>query len=201
MGIRLSELEAESRITLLVSTADNQMRLEGYIKKVINDAVAVIGIDFESPQRLNFDNVKVQLECILDENVPYLWKQARVVNYKNEYVLQVACEGIRHNRRSNFRVGVSSIGTLKMVGRGSMKVMIKDVSVSGFGISDRSKELGLNIGDHGNLVYEENGYSLNLTGILVRKEEREDMDIYGFEVTNLCKDLSPYISYKQRHKK
>lgn len=200
MGIRLSELEAESRITLLVSNADNQMRLEGYIKKVVNDSVAIIGIDFESPRRLVFDNVKVQMECSLDEGVPYLWKQARIVNYKNEYVLQVACEGARHNRRSNFRVSVSNIGTLKMVGRGSMKVMIKDVSVSGFGLADRGKELGLNIGDHGNLIYEENGYSLNLTGILVRKEEREDMDIYGFEITNLCRDLSPYISFKQRHK-
>ncbi|MBR3834529.1 MAG: PilZ domain-containing protein [Lachnospiraceae bacterium] len=200
MGIRLSELEAESRITLLVSTADNQMRLEGYIKKVINDAVAIIGIDFESPQKLNFDNVKVQLECLLDENVPYLWKQARVVNYKNEYVLQVACEGIRHNRRGSFRVSVSNIGTLKMVGRGSMKVMIKDVSATGFGLADRTKELGLNMGDRANLIYEENGYELNLTGILVRIEEREDMNIYGFEITNLCRDLPKYISFKQRHK-
>lgn len=200
MGIRLSELEAECRITLLVSAADNQMRLEGYIKKVVNDAVAIIGIDFESPQKLNFDNVKVQLECMLDENVPYLWKQARVVNYKNEYVLQVACEGIRHNRRGSFRVPVSSIGTLKMAGRGSLKVMIKDVSATGFGLADRTKALGLNMGDRANLLYEENGYELNLTGILVRKEEREDMDVYGFEITNLCRDLPKYISFKQRHK-
>ncbi|MBE5932249.1 MAG: PilZ domain-containing protein [Lachnospiraceae bacterium] len=200
VGIRLSELEAECRITLLVSTADNEMRLEGYIKKVLNDAVAIIGIDFESPQRLNFDNVKVQLECMLDENVPYLWKQARVVNYKNEYVLQVSCEGIRHNRRGSFRVPVSNIGTLKMVGRGSQKVMIKDVSATGFGIADRTRELGFNIGDRANLIYEENGYELNLTGILVRKEEREDMDIYGFEITNLCRDLPKYISFKQRHR-
>lgn len=200
MGIRLSELEAESRITLLVSTEDNEMRLEGYIKKVINDAVAIIGIDFESPQRLNFDNVKVQLECLLGGNIPYLWKQARIVNYKNEYVLQVACEGIRHNRRGSFRVSVSGIGTLKMVGRGSMKVMVKDVSATGFGLSDRTKELGLNIGDRANLIYEENGYELNLTGIMVRIEEREDMMIYGFEITNLCRDLPKYISYKQRHK-
>lgn len=200
MGIRLSELEEECRITLLVSNEDNEMRIDGHIKKIINDAVAIIGIDFESPQRLNFDNVKVQLECLLDENVPYLWKQARVVNYKNEYVLQVACEGIRHNRRGSFRVPVSNIGTLKMVGRGSQKVMIKDISNTGFGIADRGKELGLNVGDRVNLLYEENGYELNLTGILVRKEEREDMDIYGFETTNLCRDLPKYISYKQRHK-
>ncbi len=200
MGIRLSELEEDCRITILASTEDNHMRLDGYIKKIVNDVIAVIGIDFESPQRLNFDNVKVQLECLLDENVPYLWKQARIVNYKNEYVLQVACEGVRHNRRSNFRVPVSNLGTLKMVGRGSQKVMIKDVSISGFGIADRSKELGLGVGDRVNLIYEENGYELNLTGILVRKEEREDMDIYGFEITNLCRDLSKYISFKQRHK-
>lgn len=201
MGIRLSEIAEETPITLLVSTADNEMRLAGHMKKVVNDTVAIISIDFESPRRLNFENVKVQLECSMDGNVPYLWKQARVVNYKNEYVLQVACEGVRHNRRNNFRVPVSSIGTLKMVGRGSQKVMIKDVSVSGFGITDRKKELGLGIGDHGNLVYEENGYSLNLTGVLVRKEEKEDMDIYGFEITNMCRDLSPYISFKQRHKR
>ena len=64
MGIRLSELEAETPITLLVSNEDNEMRIDGYIKKVINDAVAIIGIDFESPQRLNFENVK-DLSCVI----------------------------------------------------------------------------------------------------------------------------------------
>ncbi len=200
MGMKLTELEADMPITLVISANDNKMEMQATIKKVINKDVAVIDIQYETEKRLNFSNVKVEMECNVDDGVPFLWKDTRVVTYKGEYVLQVACEGKRHNRRQCFRIPISRYGYMQLPSLGNTKVMVRDVSISGFSISDRTKEYKLEKGFTSTLKFEENGYSLELVGLLVRKEEREDMDVYGFTIQNICKDLSPYISYKQRHK-
>ncbi len=200
MGMKLTELQVDSKITLVISANDNKMEMFGSIKKIVNKDIAIIDIEYDTEKKLNFSNVKVELECNVDDGVPFLWKDTRVVNYKGEYVLQVACEGKRHNRRQSFRVSVSKYGYMQLPNRGNTKVMVRDVSISGFSIADRSKEYNLDRGITLNLKYEENGYSLNLAGLLVRKEEREDMDIYGFSIQNICKDLAPYISFRQRHK-
>ncbi len=200
MGMKLTELEADSKITLVISANDNKMEMPGTIKKVVNKDVAIIDIEYETEKRLNFNNVKVEMECNVDDGVPFWWKDTRIITYKGEYVLQVACEGKRHNRRQSFRVPVSRYGYMQLPSRGNTKVMVRDVSISGFAIADRSKEYNLEKGFTGTLKFEENGYSLELVGLLVRKEEREDMDMYGFSIQNLCKDLGPYISFKQRHK-
>ena len=76
--------------------------------------------------------------------------------------------------------------------------MVKDISITGFSITDRKKELNHSPGERLSVSFEDLAYKLDLTGSLVRIEEREEMTIYGFEITNLCKNLSPYISEKQR---
>ena len=85
-----------------------------------------------------------------------------------------------------------------MQGRESQYVTIKDVSVSGFAISDRKKELKLSKGNQVTVSFEDLGYRMNLAGKVVRIETREDMIVYGFVITNICNDLSTYINIKQR---
>ena len=79
--------------------------------------------------------------------------------------------------------------------------MVRDLSLTGFSISDRKKELALDIGSELSVSFEDLGHVLNLTGRVVRIEEQEDVNIYGFEICNLCKDLSSYLSVKQRQKR
>lgn len=198
MGFNFAEIEEGAPITLLASNNDGRLELNGNLKKHIRQNLALISIDYADSKRLNFDNVQLDVEYCLNNEVPYIWRNSRIVSVKGEYVLQVVGEGVRHNRRNSFRVAVAQTAIMRMIGRGTQHVMIKDVSVTGFAISDRTMELGLNIGDKLSVSFEDLGHSLDLDGKVVRIEVRDNMVIYGLEITNLCKDLYSYVTTKQR---
>lgn len=200
MGFNFVEIEEGAPIILLASNDDGLLELKGNLKKHIKQNIALINVYYSDAEnkRLNFDNVQLDMEFCPDNEVPYIWRNVKIASIKNEYVLQVAGEGIRHNRRNSFRVSVAQTALMRMVGRGSQRVMIKDVSITGFAISDQTKELGLNVGDNLSVSFEDLGHKLDLDGTVVRIEAREDMNIYGLQITNLCKDLSSYITAKQR---
>lgn len=198
MGFKLEDIQEGEPITLLLSNSDKSLEMQGLLKKHVKNNIALIGIDFSEDKRLNFDNIQIDLEYAQDGDVPIVWHNARIVNVKNEYVLQVASDGVRHNRRNSFRVSVAKTALMRMMGRGAQHVMIKDISITGFAISDRTKELGLKIGDKVSISFEDFGHKIDLDGRVVRIEQREDMFIFGLEIMNICKDLNSYISTKQR---
>ncbi len=86
-----------------------------------------------------------------------------------------------------------------MDGRGAKPVTVRDISLTGFSIADKSKDLNFEEGDQVNLYFEDLGYILDLSGAVVRIEKRDFLTIYGFSIKNLCKDLPQYINAKQRH--
>ena len=149
MGIKLSELEAGFEIKLKISSDNSKetMDMKGVIKSIVKSNIAIIDLDYPTERRLNFDNVKVDLEYCQDENVPILWRDVKIAYYKGEYVLQAPSEGKRHNRRGCFRVGVSVKAAIRIEGKGTEMAMIRDVSLSGYSISDRRKELNIDVGD------------------------------------------------------
>ena len=199
MGIKLSELDNGDNIVLIISNKDNSIQMPATLKSIVRDDLALITIEYDSTKRLNFDNVKVDMEYALNEASPILWRDVRIHYYKSDYVLQTTRDGAKHNRRGCLRVGVSTLARMRMACKVSEQVMIRDISLLGFSITDRKKELGLSVGDTLSVDFEDLGHVLNLAGRVVRTEEHEDMIIYGLEITNLCKDLSSYISRKQRH--
>lgn len=201
MGIKLSEIETGSKIKLLLSNGSNHMEMDAIVLKHIQEHISIINLCYESDRPLNFDKVKIEVEFTTEEGIPYIWRIAQITSFQSGYVLQVKNDGIRHNRRECFRVGVSTTGRMKMLGRGEKSVMVRDVSLSGFSITDRKKDLNLEVGNEVNLHFEDLGHNLNLSGKVVRVEEHEDMIIYGFVIGNLCKDLPSYVNTKQRHKK
>lgn len=196
-GVKLSEIEEGSQITLLVRNKDNRMEINGSVIRHVRENIALISLDYDTTQRLIFEGVKIDMEYCHENEVPYIWRNAKVVNYKHDYILQVFSDGVKYNRRDSFRVGVSVMAEYRKGGR-TQQVLIRDISNSGFAISDRKKELGLSKGDEVFVKFEDIGHYLDLAGRVVRIEEREDMTIYGFEICNLCKDLSSYVNIKQR---
>ena len=82
-----------------------------------------------------------------------------------------------------------------------MEVVVRDVSLTGFSLTDRKKELELTQGTHGLLRYEDIGHQLEIEGNVVRIEETEEYIIYGFVITKSCRDLSSYVNIKQRQKR
>lgn len=198
MGIKLSEIEENTRIVFHIHHGEQQMDLGGVLKKHLQDNLALISLDYQGSQRLVFENVTIDMEFPQENGVPLIWHNVKIINHKVAYVMQATVDGVRNNRRNSFRVSVGKQGWFSMPGRESRYVTIKDISVSGFSISDRKKELKLMKGNQLSVSFEDLGYRMDLVGKVVRIEEREDMIVYGLVITNICNDLSTYINIKQR---
>lgn len=201
MGFKLSELDEGTEVLLHISNSDKSIELGAVIKKILKENVALISLKCNTTKKLVFDSVMVDMEYYQDGAVPIIWHNVKIASYMTDYALQVFGDGSKHNRRASFRVGVSVLARVNTLGRGPRQVMVRDISLTGFSLSDRKKELKLGVGDEFSISFEDLGHEINLTGRVVRIEEHEDVNIFGFEICNLCKDLSSYISIKQRLKK
>lgn len=202
MRQEFSEIEAGSRILLSLSSGNKSMEMGATITRHLKDNIALIALDNSNGQVLKFDNVIINIIYTNTEGIPYIWMNSTVVYYQGQYLLQVKADGgRRHNRRNSFRVGVSHYAKLRITGHGEVEVVVRDVSLTGFSITDRKKELGLSQGTHALLRYEDIGHELELEGNVVRIEETEDYIIYGFVITKSSRDLSSYVNLKQRQKR
>lgn len=203
MGVKLSEIEEGTTLKLKIRSQERGFDLDAVLKKVVKDDIIIITIDYDSKKKLVFENVQVDLECMVENSMPVAWMNVKVVNYhNNDYALQASADGQKRNRRDSFRVSVATMANMTRPGKnGVQQVMVKDVSLSGFAITDRNKELDLEMGDELTVSFEDIGHILRLVGRLVRIEEQDELIIYGFEICNLCKDLSSYVSLKQRKKR
>lgn len=197
-GVKLGEFEEGTQLILRIYAQDNHMDLGAVINRILDSNTILIDLEFSGTQRLVFDNVQVDVECPQENDLPLIWHNAKVISYQSYYVVQVHTEGVRKNRRGAFRVSVAQMAKFRMDGRAQQQVMVKDISITGFSISDRKKELGLSLGDKGSISFEDWGYQIDLTGRMVRIEEREDMTIYGFQICSQCNELASYINVRQR---
>lgn len=197
-----SEIEVGSRILLNLSNGNKSMEMGASITKHLKDNIALITLDTGNGQILKFDNISITVIYTNKDGIPYIWMNSTIVYYQGQYLLQVKADGgRRHNRRNSFRVGVSHYAKLRVAGRGEQEVVVRDVSLTGFSITDRKKELNLTQGTHALLRYEDVGHELELEGNVVRIEETEDYIIYGFVITKSSRDLSSYVNLKQRQKR
>lgn len=202
MRQEFNEIEAGSRILLSLSSGNKSMEMGATIVRHLKDNIALISLDNSNGQVLKFDNVNINIIYTNTEGIPYIWMNSTVVYYQGQYLLQVKADGgRRHNRRNSFRVGVSHYAKLRVTGHGEVEVVVRDVSLTGFSITDRKKELNLSQGTHALLRYEDIGHELELEGNVVRIEETEDYIIYGFVITKSSRDLSSYVNMKQRQKR
>ena len=198
MGVKLSEIKENTRVVFHIQNGEQQMDLGAFLKKHLENNLAVITLDYTGSQRLSFNSVKVDMECAEEDGIPLLWEDVKIVNYKNAYILQAPNDGARNNRRGSYRVSVAKKAWFSMEGRQSQYVMIKDISISGFGIADRKRELNLNEGDQLSVILDDLNFHLELDGRVTRIEEKDGTIVYGMVITNLCQNLSAYINTKQR---
>ena len=200
--MKLSELKEGSEIVLRISANSKMMKLNAVLKQHLYENAAIIAIMYDTDKKLNFNNVTTDVIYYPDDDVPKIWYQVEIMYCDGDYILKVVSDGVNFNRRNYFRVGISQPANLitKIPG-GPSQVTIKDVSLTGFAIADRKKELKLSIGDSISVAWEDIGHNLKLTGCLKRIEEHPDVTVYGFEICNVCNDLSSYINTKQKRRK
>ena len=198
MGHKFTEVNEESPIVLSIRSNDKHLELGAVVKKQLGKNLTLITLNYGGGKRLVFDNVQVDVLYCTGDSIPILWHNAKIINHKDNYILQITAEGTKSNRRNSFRISVATLGWMNQVGKPPRQVMIKDVSMTGFAITDRKKELKLAKGDRVIVSFDDLIFSLKLDGKLVRIEEHDDYIIYGFIILNVCNDLSLYINQKQR---
>lgn len=195
--MKLNEIEEQSHILLHIRNDISEMDLGGTLERLVNDNLAIITLDYGGKERLVFENVQIDMEYIGEDGLPYLWVNVQIHNHKGAYVLQTVSDGSRFNRRNSFRVGVSKMARCSTSTGDSAQVMVKDISLSGFSIIDRSHKIHLTQGQMISILFEDLDYRMDLDGRLVRIEQEEDYTIYGFVICNVCNELSPYVNTKQ----
>ena len=202
MKIEFPTLEPGCRLVLHISNASNSMEMGASLVRHLKDYIALIELDHSTGRTLTFENVNINVIYTNKEGIPYIWLNSTIVTYQGKYLLQVKPEGgRRYNRRSSFRVGVSHGAKIRISGHGEMDAVVRDVSLSGFSITDRRKEFNLSNGSHALIRFEDLGQQLELEGNVIRIEETDDYIIYGFVITKSCRDLSTYVMLKQRNKR
>lgn len=196
-----SEIPEGSPITLMLHNGSIHMRMDANIVSFVRDDIAIITLQTSVTQILKFDNIDIEVNFTTREGIPYQWRKAKIVYFKGNYVLQVKGDGTRYNRRCAYRVGVSRSAWLRTRDKREHRVIVKDVSLSGFSITDRTGDVVLSQGNTATLIYEDLGYEIELCGSVVRILETDDYTTYGFTITRSCRDLPSYIAAKQRRKR
>lgn len=198
MSYHFQEVEEHTAIILTIRANDKQMNLGAVIEKHLSENLTHISLDYPKEKRLNFDNVQIDVLYCPGDTSPILWHNAKIVYHKNAYILQITSDGIKSNRRNSYRVPVSILGWMNQINKKPIQVMIKDVSITGFAITDRKKELDISYGERVSITFEDLIFKIDLDGQVVRIEEHDGYIIYGFMILNICKDLPVYINQKQR---
>ena len=198
MGHKFEEVNEGSPIVLSIRANDKHMELGAVVQSHLGQRLSLITLNYDGSKRLIFDNVQVDVLYCASDSIPILWHNAKVITHKNSYILQIVTDGIKSNRRNSFRVSVATLGWMQQSAKPPKQVMIKDVSMTGFAITDRKKELKLEKGERVIITFDDLVFSLKLEGKLVRIEEKEHYIIYGFVILNVCNDLPMYINQKQR---
>ena len=199
VGIKLTEVKAGSRITFYLSKDGRKLKLDGTLKKHVKEDMAFIDLHYNSTKKLSFKDIEIAMEYHFG-GMAITWKEVKLGTYKGEYLMQVLSEGIKVNKRNSFRIDVNKPASCQRRGRGIERVIIKDISMTGFAIADRDKILGIKVGEVLRILFEDMGYQIDLVGKVVREEKREDMIIYGVVTSEQCKDLPAYMNLKQRQK-
>lgn len=201
MRYSFSDIQEGSAITLMLHSGSVHMKMDANIVSLIREDIAIITLQTSVTKVLKFDNIGIEVIYTSEDGYPYIWRKAKIVFFKNNYVLQVKGEGARYNRRCAYRVGVSRTGRLKTLDGRDRAVLIKDVSLSGFSITDRERTLNLRKEEIATLKFDDIGHEINLSGSVIRIEEKDDYVIYGFTIKRSCKDLPSYIASKQRRRR
>lgn len=191
------EIAPNTALMLHIYKESKQLNLKIHLERHLDETTAVIRLDYEGGQILNFTGVTIDLEFGLEQAAPFLWKNVRVLYHRGIYVLKVfSTDGIKTNRRDSFRV---SIGVNARTNNENLSsVMVKDISHSGFALTSRKKEQLLDIGETIVATFDDLHFHIRLEGTLVRVEERDGIYIYGFKSTVFCPILPQYIAFKQR---
>ena len=196
MKFSFSNIKDGSSIIILMHNGTVHSKLHGNIINLIREDIATISLETPTTHIIKFDHMELELVYISENGTPYIWKKVKIVHFKNNYVLQIKGDGTKYNRRMTYRVTISQNAELQTTNNGVFHALVKDVSLTGFSVVDKKKELPLHLEDGATIIFDDINHHIDLYGTIVRIEEKENSIIYGFHIRRSCRDLPSYITTK-----
>jgi len=201
--MQLSQLVQNSNLILEININNQHLEFDSVVFAKIGDYILIEPVRVNG-KVVNFEIGKVLIDMLLirKDKKPFIWKRVLLKNtiYKNKTYYKVipTGDGFEINRRNAFRLyievkGVVQIGTNSV----PLDVIIKDVSENGFSFVSKDnieKPLRSTV----RLVFADINKSINLNGILVRKEKIDQSKYFYGCVLNIKNQmLSQYINDKK----
>lgn len=196
MKYSFSDIKDGSPIIIVMHNGSVHSRMDGNIINLIRHDIATISLDTPTSHILKFDHMELEIIYVSEDGTPYLWKKAKIVYFKNNYVLQVKGDGSKYNRRMTYRVNISQTAEIRLADDSIHRTTVKDVSLTGFSIIDKRNNLKLSMEDGVTIHFEDISHTIDLYGTVTRMEEKDDATIYGFSIRRSCRDLPSYITTK-----
>ncbi len=193
--VYLTNLNEGQEIALVckIPMQENEIEFKATVAEK-NTQYLLLDVPKVDDKRLSFKGVTTAIQAEHEGGV-YQFSPCSVVFYKGFYVAQCQKEGRKINRRKNFRVGVSIVGSMIRGGDSPVNVYVRDVSASGFSITT---ERILNIGEEITVRYSDLGIKMSLTGKIVRVVEDEGKNVYGLTMERESPAIASYVQQKQR---
>lgn len=193
----LTDLEEGKTVTIncTIPSSSKEVEFKATIAQKSVGCV-LLEIDEMKDKKLTFQGVNVRI-IVEEDDAVFQYDACNVVYYKGLYAAQCKRPRRKINRRKNFRVGVSIVGTMLRGSDPPMNVYVRDVSASGFSITT-DKEL--RIGEEITVRYNDLGLQLTLPGRIVRIADIENdaRKIYGLTLVRESSAIENYVQQKQR---
>ena len=183
----------EVTLSCKLPAQDNEIEFKATVMQTSMQYI-MLDIPRVDDKRLSFKGVMTSLITERDGGA-YVFSPCNIVFYQGNYIAQCIKEGRKINRRKNFRVGVSIMGSLIRGGDSPVNVYVRDVSASGFSITT---ERILEIGEEITVRYTDMGIKLSLTGNVVRTVTEEGKNVYGCKLLRESEGIAQYVQQKQR---
>jgi hypothetical protein len=204
--MEIREITPSFKMSITISNQQSSMTLNSEIAFVEGSKLYVIPFEHNGVI-LNFNSNSITISMIAyeEEKTPYLWKIVHigreVIDGENYHVITSDVNGVKINRRENFRVFLGIDGKATILGKNvPFDAMVKDISESGFAILlDITSEIKINKGEAVMIDFYDKGLDerFNLTGRVVRAEVTEKYVLYGCRLLKDSPLVRRYIANKQ----
>jgi len=200
----LSQLVQNSELILEININNQHLEFESAVFAKIGDYILIEPVRVNG-KVVNFEIGKVLIDMLLirKDRKPFIWKRVLLKNtiYKNKtyYKVVPTGDGFEINRRNSTRLNIEVKGVVQ-IGTNSvpLDVIIKDISENGFSFVSKDnieKPLKSTV----RLVFADINKTINLNGILVRKEKiNQTKYFYGCVLNIKSQLLVQYINDKNR---
>ena len=197
------DLEPGNQISLTISNERGKMQIFTKIMTIIDNSLVVVPLMVDGVVVNLTGNYEVEMLVIRQEGeVPIYWQRVRIDNKmyheKECNVITSKLPGVKLNRRSCFRVGISAQVKVNGIGSEPMNLNLRDLSANGFSLAV-PKDLEIEFHKKLTIEYldQRNQTFFELGGRPIRKNEMNGMAIYGGVLDRRMPNLEAYLTQKQ----